>query len=377
MIKELIKLSTHLDNKGYYREANYVDEMIRKEAEYGAEYGLEDCMSLTHNRLSKEFDRQEYGRILNALYALGFQYEDLRLEAWEESNMRVLCGDKKYIVLDMAELEKEIRILKGEIENAQASEIMSLVAERKDLETKYNKMIEDWASRPNSSSQQASPGRPEDTGDTGESDTGEANEHDPDEIVYTENCSGPYGCDGVVSSERAKDIKSHWFFDEKYENVSVLNRWITFPDIPGGEPVTKEDRGWGWIKIRSDGILYGDPTETLAPISFRAELNTGIPGGVDDLDIDESNTTLTSVFRKGVNVCIAGRTTAHKNLGAVARKSLEALGFTGSSSVCPFEYGDENFNYRSLQKVARDLYETGKASLTISMDKGKLIINWG
>jgi hypothetical protein len=32
VINELIKLSTHLDDKGYYREANYVDEMIRKEA---------------------------------------------------------------------------------------------------------------------------------------------------------------------------------------------------------------------------------------------------------------------------------------------------------------------------------------------------------
>ena len=32
MINELIKLSTHLDNEGYYREANYIDEMIKKEA---------------------------------------------------------------------------------------------------------------------------------------------------------------------------------------------------------------------------------------------------------------------------------------------------------------------------------------------------------
>jgi hypothetical protein len=32
MINELIKLATHLDNLGYHREANYVDEMLRKNA---------------------------------------------------------------------------------------------------------------------------------------------------------------------------------------------------------------------------------------------------------------------------------------------------------------------------------------------------------
>jgi len=50
MINELIKLSTHLDDKGYYREANYVDEMIRKES--GAEYTIPFPIELTH----------EYGR---------------------------------------------------------------------------------------------------------------------------------------------------------------------------------------------------------------------------------------------------------------------------------------------------------------------------
>ena len=33
MIKELIKLSTHLDNKGYHKEADYLDAVIKKHAQ--------------------------------------------------------------------------------------------------------------------------------------------------------------------------------------------------------------------------------------------------------------------------------------------------------------------------------------------------------
>ena len=104
VINELIKLSTHLDNKGYYREANYIDEMIRKEAaSMGALKKMVDSVDwkgkpdALQKRLDEIYDEEIYNEDLNEL-------EEIETMCEEDGEGSEACQEADIL---FAELEEE------------------------------------------------------------------------------------------------------------------------------------------------------------------------------------------------------------------------------------------------------------------------------
>lgn len=82
MIKELIKLATHLDERGLVKEADYLDAAIRKLAVHGCEsYGVAlSVAKMKMDSCKKVYDTKCTGDLLKPVWTEG-QFDQACLEA--------------------------------------------------------------------------------------------------------------------------------------------------------------------------------------------------------------------------------------------------------------------------------------------------------
>jgi len=73
MIKELIKLSTHLDNKGLRKEADYIDAIIKKLAT--ADINYKNVKIASNDYYLKYRNTPKLGRLVNSLRKDGWGVE--------------------------------------------------------------------------------------------------------------------------------------------------------------------------------------------------------------------------------------------------------------------------------------------------------------
>ena len=82
MINELIKLATHLDNKGFHKEANYLDASLKKYAEEEAEESHEESQEDSEEKKASKWHKMKMTRVVEEMSKNDFESLTFQIDGY-------------------------------------------------------------------------------------------------------------------------------------------------------------------------------------------------------------------------------------------------------------------------------------------------------